>query len=330
MKIIALEEHFVLPSFVDAWAALPTADEDATAGLEQGELGAKLADLGERRIADMDDQGIDVQVLSVNSPGVQNLGPAEAVALAREANDTVAEAVGRHPDRFQAFATVPTPDPAAAAAELRRAVTELGFPGALINGRTGTRNADHRDFDELYATAAELGAPIYFHPQIPQTGVLAAYYSGLDDELGTTLARFGLGWHYETGVQLVRMILSGTFDRHPDLQVIVGHWGEVVLFYLERLQSMETMGGLKLDRPFADYFTQNVFYTGSGMLSERYLRWTTEVVGASRIMYSVDHPFVPMGSGEPRRFLENAPISDADKELIGHTNWETLTATRTA
>ena len=225
---------------------------------------------------------------------------------------------------------MPTPDPAAAAAELRRAIAELGFPGALINGRTGARNVDHRDFDELYATAAELGAPIYFHPQMPQTGVRDAYYSGLDDELDSTLARFGLGWHYETGVQLVRMIVSGTFDRHPDLQVIVGHWGEVVLFYLERLQALETMGGLKLDRPLADYFTQNVFYTGSGMLSERYLRWTMEVVGSSRIMYSADYPFVPMGSGQPRAFLERAPISESDKELIGHANWETLTGTRTA
>lgn len=262
----------------------------------------------------------------MNSPGVQNLAPAEAVALAREANDTVAEAVGRHPDRFQAFATVPTPDPGAAAAEFRRAVTELGFPGALINGRTGDRNADHRDFDELYATAAELGAPIYFHPQLPQTGVRNAYYSGLDDQLDSMLARFGLGWHYETGVQLVRMVLSGTFDRHPDLQVIVGHWGEVVLFYLERLQSLELMGGLTLERPLVDYLRQNVSYTGSGMISERYLRWTMEVVGVERIMYSVDYPFIPMGSGQPRRFLKNAPISDADKELIGRINWETLTA----
>ena len=330
MKIIALEEHFVLPSLLDAWATLPTAKEDGTATFEQGEIGEKLADISEGRIARMDDQGIDVQVLSVNSPGVQNLPPDQAVSLAHEANDAAVEAVRTHPDRFQAFAALPTPDPDAAVTELRRAITELGFPGALINGRTGTKNIDHPDYDEIYATAAELGAPIYIHPQLPQTPVRQAYYSDLGDPLDLLLAGFGIGWHYETGIQLVRLILSGTFDRHPELQVIVGHWGELVLFFLERLQSMEWMGGLKLDRPLVDYFRQNVSYTGSGMVSDRYLGWTLDVVGVDRVMYSVDYPFVPLGSGEPRRFLEGAQISDAGKEQIGHGNWERLTAKRGA
>ncbi len=326
MKIIGLEEHFVPQSFLDVWLDLPNAERDGLTTFAQGEVGEKLADLGDGRIADMDAHGVDVQVLSVNSPGVQNLTPDVAVELAREANDMAAAAVREHPDRFQFFATVPTPDPGAAATELRRAVTELGAPGALINGRTGERNADHRDFDELYATAAELGAPIYLHPQLPQEGVRQAYYDGLGDPLDLLLAQFGLGWHFETGVQVVRMILSGTFDRHPELQVVVGHWGELVLFYLERLQSLESMGGVKLDRPLADYFTQNVSYTPSGMVSERYLRWTMEVAGVDRIMYSADYPFVPLGPGVPRKFLEDAPISATDKESIGHGNWERLTS----
>lgn len=238
----------------------------------------------------MDDQGVDVPVLSLNTPGVQNLPPETSVSIACEANDALAGIVHRHPDRFQGFAAVPTPDPEAAAAELERAVSQLGFRGAMLNGRTGTLNADAPQFEDLYATAERLGAPLYLHPQTPVAPVREAYYSGFGPQVEFAFANFGLGWHYETGVQLLRLILSGVFDRHPGLQVIVGHWGEVVLFFLERTSRVES-ARLGLERPLQDYFRQNVWVTGSGVLSERYLRWTAEVVGVERILYSTDYPF---------------------------------------
>ncbi len=325
MKIITLEEHIVTPGVLEAWSQVPTAKEDGVDHAGEGPLFQKLADIGEQRLTDMDDAGVDVQVLSVTTPGVQNLTAADAPGVAREANDAIAAAVAEHPDRFEGFATLPTPDPAAAADELRRAIGELGMKGAMLCGRTGERNMDHPDLAELYRTAAELRAPLYIHPQAPVVPVRQAIYSGFGEPVDTLFARFGIGWHYETGVQLLRLIFSGTFDHNPDLQVVVGHWGEVVLFYIERIAAMQQMG-LKLDRPLEDYFRDNVFYTGSGILSQRYLRWTIEVVGVDRVMYSVDYPYIPLPDGAARRFLEEADLDPADREKIAHGNWERLTA----
>ena len=323
MNIIAIEEHLATPAVLEAWVNAPEADAEGLDYNAQGLVGQQLLDLDERRLLDMDAVGVDVHVLSVTSPGVQNLEPADAVALAREANDLIAAATRRHPDRFQGLATLPTPDSSAAAEELRRSVRELGFKGAMLNGRTQDRNIDHVDNDELYAAAVELGVPIYIHPRTPVAGVRDAYYSGFG-ALDSLFSRPGLGWHYETGIQLVRLILSGTFDRHPELQVIVGHWGEVVLFYIERVSNMDRMGA-SLDRPIADYFRQNVHYTPSGMLSERYLRWCVDLVGIDRLMFSTDYPYIPLAPGAARRFVEEVALSDEDRELFAHGNWERLT-----
>ena len=165
--------------------------------------------------------------------------------------------------------------------------------------------------------------PIYLHPQIPTVPVREAYYSGLGETFDAALATFGLGWHFETGLQLLRLIYSGAFDRHPDLQVIVGHWGEMIPFYLERVEILDGMG-LNLDRPLADYVRENVFYTGNGMSSSRYLRWTIEMVGADRVMYATDYPFLYAGDGGSRKFLEQADLSLEEKEKIAHGNWERL------
>ncbi|MEV5721571.1 amidohydrolase family protein [Amycolatopsis mediterranei] len=326
-KIIALEEHLATPRIAEAWKGAPDAERDGyTRFTERGTLGERLLDLGARRLADMDDQGVDVQVLSVTTPGVQNLAPDVAVPLAREANNAIAAAIRSHPDRFEGFATLPTPDPAAAAEELDRTVTQLGFAGAMIVGRTGAKNIDHPGFEPIWATAARLRAPVYLHPQLPVPAVRDAYYSGIDPAIDYLLGGPGIGWHYETGVQLLRLILSGTFDRHPDLQLVTGHWGEVVLFYTERLAKMQEWGQLPLERQLIDYLRSNVSYTGSGDLSDRYLRWAIDVVGVERIMYATDYPFVDTGAGQARRFLENADLSNAERDAIAHGNWERLTA----
>ncbi len=322
MRIVGLEEHFVVPELLDAWSRLSGGQAH---GAGDDPISRRLRDTGDERIAAMDDQGVDVQVLSLTSPGVQNLGAADAVLVAREANDALAEIVAARPDRFQAFAAVPTPDAAGAAEELERALTTLRFRGALLNGRTGTTNADAPEFDDLYGVAERLGAPLYLHPQTPVEPVRQQYYSGFGDEIDSAFANHGIGWHYETGLQLLRMILGGVFDRHPDLQVIVGHWGEVVLFFLERFAAGIERSGLQLDRPVPDYFRQNVWMTGSGILSERYARWTAEVVGADRILYSTDYPYVDTSGGSARTFLEGLPFTAEQQEAIGSGAWERLT-----
>lgn len=324
MRIVALEEHFVVPEVLDAWSRLPGRFGETLSGYGDDPLAQRLRDVGDRRRADMDDQGVDVQVLSLNTPGVQNLAAADAVSVARDANDALAGIIATDPGRFQGFAAIPTPDAGAAAAELQRTVADLGFRGAMLNGRTGTTSLDDPRFDDLYGVAERLRAPLHLHPQTPVQPVQEAYYTGFGAAADSLFANFGIGWHYETGVQLLRMIFGGVFDRHPDLQVIVGHWGEVVLFYLERIAQMQRMS-LHLERPLADYFRRNVWVHGSGVLSERYLRWTTEVVGTDRILYATDYPFVDTFSGKARAFLEGAPLSDAEKTAMGSGNWERLT-----
>ncbi|MGW0193285.1 amidohydrolase family protein [Nonomuraea sp. NPDC003201] len=324
LKIIALEEHLVTAGIFEAWRTVPETWQLYGAATGRPDLIDRLFDLGEARLADMDDQGIDVQVLSVTPPGVQSLGAARAVPLAREANDAVAAAVRAHPGRFEGFATLPTPDPRAAAEELRRAVTGLGLKGAMIHGRTGSRNLDHPDMTPIWEAAAELRCPIYLHSQFPDAPVRDAYYSHLGTVADKVFAGPMVGWHYETGLQLLRLVLAGTFDRFPTLQIITGHWGEVVLFYLDRITQTQSWTGLSLQRPIGDYFARNVSYTGSGILSERYLHWTKEVVGIDRILYATDYPFIDAGNAHD--FLDDAALTAAEREAVAHGNWERLTA----
>lgn len=266
MKIIALEEHFVIPDVLQAWQSLNPHSQAAAATVPfGGKGGERLLDFGASRIADMDEGGVDVQVLSLTTPGVQNLGADLSINLARSSNDRVAEIVAQRPDRFQGFATLPTPVPSAAARELERAVRELKLQGAMVFGRTGERNSDHPDFWPIFEAASALKVPLYLHPQTPQTEVVDAYYKGFEGLTDFLFARSGIGWHYETGVQIVRMALAGVFDRFPDLQVVIGHMGEVVLFYLNRLDRMSL--STKSPRTMSEYFQHHVYVTPSGLFS---------------------------------------------------------------
>jgi predicted TIM-barrel fold metal-dependent hydrolase len=230
--------------------------------------------------------------------------------------------VRQRPDRLQGFATLATPDPDAAAAELGRAITELGFNGAMLYGRTRDRNLDHPDFWPIFEAAEALNAPLYLHPQSPPPAVRAAYYSGLGDGVDAALATHGLGWHYDAGLQLLRLILGGVLDRFPGLQLILGHWGEVMLFYLERIDRMTRIANL--GRPVSEYVRSNVFVTPGGVFSQRYLQWALDVVGPDRIMFASDYPYVMVPDGGSRRFLEGAAISEVDREKIASGNWERL------
>jgi predicted TIM-barrel fold metal-dependent hydrolase len=321
-KLIAIEEHFLTSEIRAAWAA-STIGQEGTAGLDRGEIAQRLDDLGPQRLALMDESGVAVQVLSVTTPALHNLEPEQSVALAQQTNDLVAATIARHPTRFQGFATLPTASPAHVAPELARSVTQLGLAGAMLCGRTRDKNLDHRDYWPLFETAARLGAPLFIHPQIPQRAVRDAYYTGFGDEVDTAFATFGLGWHYEAGMQFVRLVLAGVFDAYPTLQIILGHWGEVVLFYVERLASLARVA--KLQRPIADYFKQNLYVTSSGMWSQAYLQRSLELVGPERLLFSTDYPYQYKPGAPGRLFLQEAALSAGQKELFAHGNWERLT-----
>ena len=320
MKIVCLEEHIATPEVIAAWHALDPATRDlAIDKSTYNDKERRLLDTGDLRIAAMDEAGIDVAVLSHTTPGVQSLDASQAIPLARAANDFIAETVRAWPDRFQGFATLATAAPDAAAQELERAVRKLGMNGAILFGRTGDRNLDHPDFLPILEAAADMRAPLYIHPQTPQPGVRQAYYQGLGDAIESSFATSGLGWHFESGIQVLRLILSGVFERLPDLQLILGHWGEVILFYLERIDL--NTAAAHLPRPISEYFRTNISVTSSGLLSERYLRWAIEVVGVDRILCATDYPFPPLQPNGNRTFLDRAPLSDGDRDKIGSGNW---------
>ncbi|MCW2984279.1 MAG: amidohydrolase, partial [Conexibacter sp.] len=242
-----------------------------------------------------------------------------------------------HPARFAGWATLPTADPAAAAAELRRAVEELGFVGAMVHGRTGGGFLDQPAFDPVLATAAGLGVPLYLHPTEPPDVVKDTYYRGLGldpvqraavdlELLEHMLATAGWGWHVETGTHALRLILAGVFDRHPSLQVILGHWGELIPFYLGRIdQRLHRLAG-HLRRGPAECFRDNFHVTPGGLETLAPLLLCLEVLGADRIMYSADHPFGAETAG--RAYIEDAPIGSYDKDKIAYGNAERLLALR--
>jgi uncharacterized protein len=317
MRVIALEEHFWTPEIAEAIGALRNPAAGAGSPLH-----ADLADLGERRLAAMDAAGIDVQVISHTTPGVQHLEGATAVTLAREANDRLAHAVAQHPDRFAGFATLPTPAPEAAADELERAVTELGLKGAMINGHTAGRFLDHPDFAVLLARAERLGVPLYLHPAEPVPAVRDAYYEGFAPAVGWFLSAAAWGWHAETGLHVLRMVLGGVFDRHPRLELVIGHMGEMLPFMLERIDDNLPPKVTGLDRLPSQYILANVHITTSGLFSIPPLLCALMVFGAERVLFSVDWPYAPNEEG--RRLLQTAPLAPADLERLAHGNAERL------
>lgn len=326
MKIITLEEHVVDAALTKATHAAileasPFYTEAFVPGLPPSPPPGVLEDIGAGRLANMDAHGIAIQVLShSNSP--QLLHPREAIPLVRDANDRLAETVKSHPDRFAAFATLPWSDAEAAAAELERTVKKHGFKGALINGRPGDTFLDDPHYDPVFAVAESLDVPIYTHPGTPLKAVYDAYYAGFDPVVSSRFALFGWGWHAEPGVQLIRMILAGVFDKHPNLQIIAGHWGEMVPFFLDRLDKSLPREVTCLPRTIAEYFTSHVYVTPSGMFQLPHLMFILKVMGAKRIIYSVDYPY--LSAVDARAFLENAPISREEKEMIAHGNAERL------
>jgi predicted TIM-barrel fold metal-dependent hydrolase len=322
MKIIAIEEHFLTEDIRAAWAA-STIGSEGTSAFDRGEIESRLDDLGETRIALMEESGIDVQVLSVTTPALHNLESAESITLARSTNDLLAAAIAKHPTRFQGFATVPTAAPEEAARELERAVKQLGFQGAMLCGRTRDKNLDHPDFLPIFAMAEALGVPMYIHPQIPPQAVRDTLYGGFNEMTDLAFAAFGLGWHYEAGIQFVRMILAGIFDKHPRLQMVLGHWGEVVLFYTERLKNLSRVQPLQ--RPVLDVMRENLYVTPSGMWNELYFQHAVAEVGMDRILFSADYPYQYRPGGAPRLFLEQLNINEQDKEKIAHGNWDRIT-----
>ena len=321
MRTITLEEHFVSPGFL-AGPGKDFTDQIRNRGPRGVRIYEQLQDIGDKRIAEMDAAGIDMQVLSLNAPGVEQAEAAEQLSIALESNDFLAEAVKKNPKRFAAFAALAIAAPDKAAEELDRRVRQQGFKGALINGHTRGRYLDDRFFSPILERAEALNVPIYLHPTIPPKAVVEASFGGFSPPVTAVFAGAGWGWHIETAVHLIRMILGGVFDRYPKLQVVIGHLGEGIPFMLPRLNKNLPTEVTKLNRPIGAYLRENVHYTFGGFnFPATFLNLLLEV-GVGRIMFSVDHPYGSMA--EARAFLQQLPASEVDRERIAHGNAEKL------
>lgn len=328
LKIITFEEHTSDKAIADATRKMigktfPNikymTDPQMTAVPPAG----TLSDLGDRRIADMDATGITMQIISYsNQP--QLLPAEEAIPLTREANDRLADAIKQHPDRFGGFATLPWSNPEAAGKELERSVNALGLKGALITGRPSADAVflDNSRYEPVLEAAAALKVPLYIHPGFPTCNLQKDYYSGFSLMVETAFSLFGWGWHAEAGILVIRMILAGVFEKYPGLHIISGHWGEMVPFFLERLDMAMPKKMTGLPQSISEYFKEHVYVTPSGMFSYPQLRYIMDTLDIDRILYSVDYPYII--EEDVAGFLEKALISEEDKEKIAHVNAERL------
>lgn len=321
MKTILVEEHFMSPGFTEG-PGRQFVENAKKGGEHEAKVLEQLTDIGEKRIAAMDEAGIDMQVLSLNSPGTEQLEASEAIKVAREANDFLADAVQQYAERFAGFAILPTAAPDRAVEELDMMVHKCGFKGAMINGHIKGRYLDDEYFWPILECAEKLNVPIYLHPTQPFKSVKDIYYGGFSPEVTRRLAGGGWGWHIETAVHVLRLIMSGAFDKYPKLQIIVGHMGEALPFMLERIDIRMSQKVTGLKRRTADYLRENIYYTFGGFnFIPTFLNLLLEI-GAERIMFSADYPHDSMAKA--RAFLEQLPISTADREKIAHGNAEHL------
>jgi predicted TIM-barrel fold metal-dependent hydrolase len=320
MRIVALEEHYTVPSIV---SGVPS-DAIARRGFpgpgvvwSQTIKRDELAELGEARLADMDQSGISVQVLSVAGPGADLVAGQQGVAMACAYNDALAEACTHHPDRYRGFAHLPMLAPQQAADELERAVRQLGFCGALVNGATDGRFLDDAAFEPILARAEALDVPIYLHPGIPVSAVRNAYYDGLPGNFSFSLALPTWGWHYDTAIHVLRLALSGTLDRHPKLKIIVGHMGEALPFMLDRIdETTAAEAKVRLRRSVRETILDQVWITTSGFFTLPPFMAALLSFGVDRIMFSVDYPFA--SNARARAFLDALPVSPTDRAKIAH------------
>jgi uncharacterized protein len=313
--LIAIEEHWIAPSVTSALKAQARPDE-SLAFNEMGDHQPRLEALGEGRIAAMNAQGIDISILALTPPGTQPLSPQQARRLSSAANETAIAAVSKYPTRFRTLSTLPMSSPKHVVDELVRA-KGLGHVGTMVYGRSGDRVLDDPAYDEFFAAAAELGQPVFIHPQIPSDEARDASYRGFGDLTDLALATFGWGWHLDAALAALRLIIHGTFDRHPELQIVLGHWGEMLLFWLDRADSLSRVAGLQ--RSVSEYIRSNFYVTASGMLNPALLHHVLSVTSVDRLMFSTDYPFQQPTHDEIASFLGHF-ASDQDRQKFSFAN----------
>ncbi|MEG3081138.1 amidohydrolase family protein [Halomonas sp. 5021] len=288
-----------------------------------------LAELGPGRIGAMDKAGINVQILSAHTPGVQNVPGQEGIDFAYRLNKMIADGpMATYPGRYQAYATLPLQNPEASADELERAVREDGFLGAMTNGFIGNKFLDHPDFEPLLARAEALDVPIYLHPGFPPEDVFNIYYNTMRPGYDQLFQNYifsgsGYGWHQEVLTQCLRLIITGVFDKFPKLQMIIGHMGEGLPFYYERIVGdMSESTEDSLNKPIGQYFSDNFWYTTSAFFQDELLHLLLRYISVDRVMFGTDYPFADMKQGTD--WFRAVDLPRDAKEKIAFRNAEKL------
>ena len=310
-KIIAVEEHFMHPSL---------SNHLGHAAQQPDQIKERLFDFSDIRIREMDSAGIDVQILSHQSPGSQRLKNEVAIDACKDVNNALAQVISNHSDRFLGFAMLPTNLPIDAASELRRSVEELGFKGAMIHGLSSGRMVDEKFFWPIFAEAERLDVPIYLHPALPDKEVTERYYAPYDAS-HPMLTRAAWGFGVEAGTQAIRMILSGIFDKHPNLKIILGHLGEAIPFWLPRIQ--ESLSRTESQPTnFEEIFKSNFWITTSGFFSDHALELCVNTLKLDHILFAIDWPYANNETGV--NWLQNSKIKPSIKSDIFSENAQDL------
>ena len=302
--VIAIEEHYWDPELSKHFTG-----SEAGRG---GDTDQRLYDLDALRLKEMDEAGIDMQVLSHGAPSTQKLSVEIAAELSVVVNDRLANVCAANPKRFAAFAALPTADPKAAADELERTVTKLGFKGAMLHGMSNGEFLDHKKYWPIYERAEKLDVPLYFHPSLPHPKVTEIYYQDYAKDF-PLVVRPAWGYTVETATQAVRLVLSGVFDAYPNLKIILGHFGETLPFLVWRIDASLKRPGQK-PMSFRDIFCKNFYVTTSGFFSNPALLCCVMEMGVDHILFAIDWPFVMNPPGV--EWMKNVPLSDEDKVKI--------------
>lgn len=323
MRIVTIEEHVSFPEMNALLPAGVSAVKHSSSSAVQ--MMSKLEDITGERLETMNTAGIAMQVLSVENTDVNLLDSTAAPAFAAGYNDLLAEKIKDYPDRFAAFALLPMTAPEAAADELERVVSKYGFRGAMIKGLTNGEFLDAPAFAPVFAKAEKLGVPLYIHPGVPPKAVIDAYYSNVGGVAGFSeaIGCWGWGWHSETAIHVLRLLVAGVFDTYPGLKIVIGHMGEMLPMMWERMNRVFQPGyGGRNKRTLADTFRQQLYITTSGLFTQPPLQLALATIGVDNIILSVDYPFSTNQMGVD--FLQGMQLSPEQVAKIAHGNADKL------
>lgn len=328
-KVIAVEEHFMSEKVNEVYKEVFLKSAVSSVQLEKASFidafvgKGYITEVGEKRLSMMDESGIDVQMISYGNNSPMYLDAKYAVPLCRQANDDLAMYCRLAPERFYGFAVLPAADINASVAELERCVKELNFKGVIFNGNFKGQFFDTEKYFPIFEKAAELKIPVQFHPGEVADSVSAHYYRGSWPlSVTNVFSGHGIGWHYDSGIQYIRMILSGIFERLPELTLICGHWGEMIPYYFNRLDATLTPEVTGLQHNISYYFKNNMYITPSGMFYEDDFRFCLDKMGAERILWATDYPYC--GCGNSKDYLNDFDAPIEEKKKIAYKNAEKL------